>query len=81
MSNRTKALEHERVHRRQDPLEALMDSCHRNGRKAILPKPPEKIYFDADRFRWYFKHRDGWNLQQWRDYIDAEMRLQNVPPA
>jgi hypothetical protein len=35
-----------------DPLQSLMDTCYRNGRKGIVPPKPEKIYFDADRFRW-----------------------------
>lgn len=57
-----------------DVLEALLDSCRRNRRKAIIPPKPEKIYFDADRFRWYFRDRDRKTLQQWRDFIDGEMR-------
>lgn len=40
-----------------------------------LHKPPaEKIYFDAERFRWYFHKREGRTLQQWREQIDKEMR-------
>jgi hypothetical protein len=39
-----------------------------------VPKKPEvKINFDADRFRWYFKNRDGKTIEQWRKLIDEEM--------
>ena len=38
-----------------DPLQSLLDSCHRNGRPAIHAPKPEKIYFDVDMFRWWFK--------------------------
>lgn len=74
MSNRTKSLERSKVSYSTDCLEALLDSCHRNGRKAIYAPKPEKIYFDAERFRWWFAQRDGMKLQQWRDLIDSEMR-------
>lgn len=75
MTNRTKALERSQVSYQADVLESLLDSCRRNGRPAKFPKPAPKIYFDADRFRWYFnQHRGGKSLQQWRDEIDAAMR-------
>ena len=74
MSNRTKILERSSVAVHADCLEALLDSCRRNGRLAKLPVKEEKIFFDAERFRWWFKNRDGRTLQQWRDLIDAEMR-------
>jgi hypothetical protein len=41
-----------------DPLQSLMDTCYRNGRKGIVPPKPEKVYFDADRFRWLAAQRD-----------------------
>lgn len=76
MSNRTKSLERSKVSYEVDCLDALLDSCRRNGRPAKLPTKHEKIYFDTDRFRWYFRLRDGKRLQQWRDEIDALMRLE-----
>ena len=60
-----------------DPLEALLNNCRRNHRPAKFRKPPERLYFDADRFRWWFTHRDGKSLQQWRDEIDAQMRKES----
>ena len=77
MTNRTKSLERSKVSYSTDCLEALMDSCRRNGRPAYHAPAPEKIYFDTDRFRWYFNLRDGKRLQQWRDEIDALMRQEN----
>ena len=74
MSNRTKVLERSDVSVHGDCLDALLDSCRRNGRKAIFPAKHAPIYFDTDRFRWWFKNRDGKTLQQWRDFIDAQMR-------
>ena len=77
MTNRTKSLERSKVSYEVDCLDALMDSCRRNGRPAYHAPAPEKIYFDTDRFRWYFNLRDGKRLQQWRDEIDALMRQEN----
>ena len=37
-------------------------------------EPKRKYYFDAERFRWYFKNRDGIKIEQWRELIDEEMR-------
>ena len=65
-----------------DPLVALLDQVM--GRttkrdKIHIPKPlhvrrrEHKIFFDADRFRWYFHKHEGKTLQQWRDAIDEEM--------
>jgi len=39
-----------------------------------LERKVEPVYFDADRFRWYFHKREGRTIQQWRDAIDQEMR-------
>jgi len=75
MSNRTKILERSSVSVPVDCLDALLDSCRRNGRPAKFPPKVERIFFDTDRFRWYFKNRDGKTLQQWRDEIDSSMRL------
>ena len=74
MTNRTKSLNQSPKPIHQDPLEALLDSCHRNGRKALLTKPQPKIFFDAERFRWFFRQHEGKTLAQWRDLIDTEMR-------
>jgi len=74
MSNRTKVLERSKVSYKSDCLESLLDSCRRNGRAAYHAPKAEKIFFDADRFRWYFRERDGMKLQQWRDLIDSQMR-------
>jgi hypothetical protein len=37
-------------------LEELLNSCRRNGRPALFPTKQPKIYFDADRFRWWLRH-------------------------
>jgi len=81
VTNRTKVLERSKVSYSTDCLEALLDSCHRNGRKAIHAPKAEKIYFDAERFRWWFKQPDNRfnTIQQWRDLIDSQMR--NDPDA
>lgn len=41
----------------------------------------ERIFFDADRFRWYFHKREGRSLAQWREAIDAEMRKAEINEA
>lgn len=43
-----------------------------------IPKVEIRLNFDADRFRWYFKGRDGLSLQEWRDKLDEEIRLENA---
>lgn len=71
----------------RDPLEDLLDQAMGRTVKREkvhaakkLPKPPaEKVYFDADRFRWYFNGRNGLTLAQWRDIIDEEMRYADGP--
>lgn len=45
---------------------------------ARLVAKHERVYFDADRFRWYFHKREGRTLQQWRDAIDEEMRREET---
>jgi hypothetical protein len=70
-------------------LEALLHRCRRNGRLAILPKPPERLYFDADRFRWWFTVgrydaslnaayneglARGWSLERFREWMDGVMK-------
>jgi len=67
----------------RDPLEDLLDQAM--GRttkrekvhapKSLPKRPAEKIYFDADRFRFYFDGRNGLTLAQWRDIIDEQMRF------
>lgn len=62
-----------------DIFDGLMGR-HSKREKIRPPRPVRtktrepKIYFDADRFRWYFHKREGRTLQQWRDAIDEEMR-------
>ena len=41
-------------------------------------KPPVRLIFDADRFRWYFKNRDGLTIQDWRNQIDKEILRENA---
>lgn len=93
MTNRTKILERSRVMVTGDCLESLLDSCRRNGRPAKFPPKQEKIYFDADRFRWFFSQPTTSqlavpalmmgmrNLQQWRDWIDEQMRKEDRETA
>lgn len=72
-----------------DPLEVLWASIHRNGRLPKFPVRAQLIYFDADRFRWWFRYGcrplpledssgyvpfDTMTLQQIRDWMDAQMR-------
>jgi len=73
MSNRTKILERSKVAVHADCLDALLDSCRRNGRPAKFPVKQPKIYFDTERFRFWFAQRDGMDLAQWRGYIDSLM--------
>lgn len=71
----------------RDPLEDLLDQVmgHTVKKQKIpdakpIKKPaPQRIYFDADRFRFYFDGRNGLSLQQWRDVIDEEMRHLEEP--
>lgn len=64
-------------------LEALLNSCRRNGRPARFPKPEPRYFSDAERFRWWFRYGGGARglteskslpLSKIRDILDAEMR-------
>ena len=45
----------------------------------ILPRNTQiKLQFDANRFRWFFRDKDGKSLQEWRDIIDREILLENA---
>lgn len=71
-----------------DILDQLMDSCRRNKRPAVFPaRKQEKIYFDADRFRWLFggglsklgvadtiAANPPWKMERWRQWMDDLMR-------
>jgi len=44
----------------------------------VATKPEVRLGFDADRFRWYFKNREGRSIQEWRDIIDKEILRENA---
>jgi hypothetical protein len=71
----------------RDPLDDLLDQVLGRTvkrekvhapKKLPVPKQ-EKIYFDADRFRFYFDGRGDLSLKQWRDILDEEMRNAEEP--
>ncbi len=76
-----------------EDLERLFAQCHRNYRLPTKSIPDPKIYFDADRFRWwhsagiknptymaeYLEGLDrGWSLQKFRDWFDSKMRTEDA---
>jgi hypothetical protein len=70
-----------------DELQRLLDSCHRNNRPAKFKLAEQKIFFDADRFRWWFNYgchnadllgacplgAEGKSIKAIREWMDTEM--------
>lgn len=74
----------------QKELEDLLDdvfrplgrTAYRRSERVMHARRPDtsRLIFDADRFRWWFTHRQAGNLtlQQWRDLIDQEIKAEEV---